>query len=430
MSQKIEKLVAKRCQECHPFTLDANHDFACTICHAGPSEPATKELAHQGLIPQPASPDNMVKMCGNCHSSLVSHINKSSHFTLADEVNLIRTAFGANDTILDPRLIPQSDQPQSVLELADDLLRRRCLRCHLFSSGDTYPATKHGTGCAACHLKFNNGSLVSHIFERFPEDTICLSCHYGNFVGADYYGLFEHDYNWEYQTPFTLDNKPLPYGVNQHTLIPDIHQTAGLSCIDCHSGSELMGDGSKNVTCETCHANSTAPPTLTTKIQANQLAIPQIDQKNHTNKAVSCQVCHAQWSFTDYGTHLIRIDSGEFDPWAALTKQGSSQVEKILDHNLFSNDRELEPQMSDQFSGVEKMGIWLKGFELRRWEDMPTCLDNNNILQICRPILDLYLSFINEDGDVIIDATHARSTTAGLRPYAPHTIGKAGAFHP
>ena len=35
--------------------------------------------------------------------------------------------------------------------------------------------------------------MQSHAFST-PTDKQCLSCHYGNYVGGDYYGRYEHDF--------------------------------------------------------------------------------------------------------------------------------------------------------------------------------------------------------------------------------------------
>ena len=159
------------------------------------------------------------------------------HFTLAREVNLVRKAFGAKETLSGLTQIPVADAPKDPLQLADDLLRRRCLRCHPYSSGDPYPYVNHGTGCAVCHLDFTDGAPTSHTFLATPGDKQCLQCHYGNWVGADYYGRFEHDFNTEYRTPYTTkESFTRPYGVEYHQLAPDIHQQKGMICVDCHSG--------------------------------------------------------------------------------------------------------------------------------------------------------------------------------------------------
>ncbi|MCI5182610.1 MAG: hypothetical protein D3921_08835, partial [Candidatus Electrothrix sp. AW1] len=217
---------APGCQSCHQeIQLDKAHDVphvACTDCHQGNNETNKKEIAHQGLIAQAASPATMQTTCGKCHATQLDRCGQSSHFTMRNAVNLVREHFSLAPlkSLLE---IPESQgPPQSKEELVNDLLRRHCLRCHVYSKGDNYPYVRHGSGCAACHLQYTDGKLTglgtaaktaSHAFIR-PTKRQCLSCHYGNHVGSDFDGSYEQDYNWSYRTPFVTRSPFLrPYGV-------------------------------------------------------------------------------------------------------------------------------------------------------------------------------------------------------------------------
>lgn len=431
------------CRDCHNFSLDANHAFACKECHQGQNPAQGKDEAHEGMISAPAHPDAMAATCGRCHESIVTKARQALHFTLYNKVNIIRAAFGAKKRVASLTEIPIHPELDSPLALADDLLRRNCLRCHLYFEGDSYPATRHGTGCAACHLSFAHGTLKSHQFLSSPTDKQCLSCHYGNFVGADYFGRFEHDFHWDYRTPYTSAGPPpRDFGVEYHQLVPDIHSSKGLLCIDCHSGHELMAERDTTISCESCHQvdQEKALPQnlrqdtsiiLIRKKDGRQLVVPQLSHPAHelyTNKA-HCSVCHAQWSFTDQGIHLLRQDAENYDPWAALTVQGNYEVEDQLETNLFSDEEYPLPFMADKISGQNKLGIWLKGYGQRRWEFPIICRDEKDILHVCRPILDLSLSYTDQDENVVFDALKPLQTPIhGLLPYTPHTTGKAGSF--
>lgn len=431
------------CQGCHAMTLDTPHDLGCQTCHGGVAKANEKMIAHVGIINQPSHPENMEQVCGKCHAETVRHAASTLHFTLANEINLVRQAFGAKERLASLVDIPLHDDPSTRLQLADDLLRRRCLRCHLYSTGDAYAATRHGTGCAACHLAFENGSLSDHSFLARPTDQQCLSCHYGNRVGADYYGRFEQDYNWDYRTPFrasAIDERP-PYGVGFHQLSPDLHQQAGMICIDCHSGKELMA-GESGLTCLTCHDSvlaAGAPEALSeadghrqliTISTGKRLDVPLMKDLAHARygRQVACQVCHGQWSFADHGNHLLRQDIPDYDPWQALTRQGSSELETELDAALFHDD-DSEPTMIDGITGISRTGVWLQAYELRRWEEMNTCFDLQAVLQVCRPILDLHLSYVSGDNEVVFDGAKPVAKISIMQPYTPHTTGRAGAFY-
>lgn len=431
------------CQACHEMNLDAAHDFGCVTCHNGDLNAGDKQIAHAGLVGQPAHPDRMKAVCGSCHAEIVRQAANTLHFTVANKINLVRQAFGAKERLISFVDIPTHDAPSTRLQLVDDMLRRRCLRCHLYSAGDAYAATRHGTGCAACHLTFANDSPSDHRFLPRPTDRQCLSCHYGNRVGADYYGRFEQDYNWDYRTPFqvkAIDESPA-YGVGFHQLRPDLHQQAGMSCIDCHSGQELM-TGEGGLTCLTCHETGLAqgaPTSLTEADGHRQLAlkssaklidVPVMKDEAHERfgHQVACQVCHGQWSFTDRGNHLLRQDTTDYTSWQALTRQGSAELEAELNAALF-HDYEAEPTMLDGISGVSRPGVWLQAYELRRWEEMNICLDLQGVLQVCRPLFDLHLSYVNQDSEVVFDGVKPTAKIPVMQPYTPHTTGRAGAFY-
>lgn len=444
--ETVRPSVEKGCRGCHDMTLDAPHSLPCTTCHGGVDDEKEKDTSHAGLISRPAHPDNMEKSCGPCHQDLVNSTSHSLHFTLKKEVNQVRTAFGATNELESLTDIPVTDPPQTILDLTDDLLRRSCLRCHPYTSGDRYPAVARGTGCAACHLEFYEGKLVSHSFLRIPGDTQCLQCHYGNWVGYDYYGRYEHDMNDEYRTPYTTRNEYFrPFGVEFHQLLPDIHQQKGMACVDCHSGKELMGTQEKAITCATCHTrdkllNEPLPANVSKQENTyvlrsyNEGMLHEIPLLKHTaheiyDKEVSCQVCHAQWSFNDQKTNLMRSDINEYDDFARLSVQGSSEIEKLLTNNLNFDAEELPHGMTDKISGQFRAGIWYKGFVTRRWEAITVGRDKTGRLRVLRPLLDLHLSWIDEDEEVHFDAVRSNSPNNGMVPYTPHTTGKAGLFY-
>ncbi len=437
---EAKQVIAPGCTSCHPFSLDKRHDdLKCISCHEGNDQTADPVTAHLNMVIRPAHPDNMVKSCGGCHKQ-TSSAAKSLHFTLNNEVNMIRRHFGATTDLNTLTEIPRAEPPSSPLELADDLLRRRCLRCHIYYEGDEYSGTRRGTGCAACHLEFQDGRVASHRFMTKPPDRQCLSCHYGNRVGGDYYGRFDHDFKHEYRTPYQPDSSyPLrPYGVEQHRLSPDVHQTAGMVCTDCHTkmhGKERMATTS----CRTCHMPQPGlkPAVGNIVVKENnlilyssngkQLNIPAANDPAHDlyKGKASCAVCHARWSYTDRNTHLLRIDNDDYEEWDDLFIQGSSEIEEFL-LNAIYGDGDPDPVMSDKISGETLPGIWLMGFKTRRWETPIIAPDQNGKLQIMRPVLDLNISWLDAEGETGFDSLTGRDK--GMRPYTPHTIGKAGAF--
>jgi len=433
------------CKGCHDdIKLDPNHQQTCTSCHGGVDNEGQIEKSHTGLIAQPSHPERMAATCGSCHPQQVASATHSLHFTLENKINIIRRHFGAEKRLSAPVEIPVATSFTTALALADDMLRRRCLRCHVYAKGDDYTSVTHGTGCSACHMAFKDGKMQSHAFSA-PTDKQCLSCHYGNYVGGDYYGRYEHDFSWEYRTPYTTQTRqniiPRPYGVESHDLAADIHQQRGFLCIDCHRDS---GHSSKTVplACGTCHGwqpGQLAPSLpnlrsqdksliLTTKADGKEHIVPSLQHPAHRQygKKVACQVCHGQWSFNDAPTHLLLSKVAEYEPWERLTVQGSSAVESLLDHNLhYSNEVPLT--MGDGLTGESRPGIWYQGYGQRRWEQMIIQKDTDGGIKVFRPILDLRLSMIEADGQVPFDNVSGQGS--GLLPYTPHTTGHAGLFY-
>jgi hypothetical protein len=438
-------LPSNSCIECHKLELDKPHRLPCTSCHLGNSKSRKKDAAHFELVQQPSHPDNMAKACGSCHADFINNVLHSLHFTLNNSTNLFRKAFGAKTDIATFIDTSVTDNPNSTLELADDLLRRRCFRCHPYSKGDDYPAITRGTGCASCHLSFTDGKLLSHTFQS-PQDNQCLSCHYGNYVGSDYYGRFEHDFNDEYRTPYTTKEKHFrPFGIEYHQLKPDIHQIRGMVCIDCHSGESLMkeNDNLQNLTCQNCHLKESLNHLLPVDIKkvadtfilysktGKKHLIPVMKHAAHFNQMdnVACQVCHAQWTYGDYGKHFLRSDLDDFDPWYLLTRQASSEIENILTNNMDFEKDELPPTMSDKITGTMQPGLWYKGFTKRRWDTVLLGRNTDGTITTIRPMLDFKLSWIDEDEEVRFDSVSPLESDNGFLPYTPHTTGSAGIFY-
>jgi hypothetical protein len=440
--EESKPIVLLQCIDCHTVHTDPDHRLSCISCHKGNDRASDREIAHQGLVPFPAHPDHLAESCGPCHADIVERIPSSLHFTLYNSTNIFRKAFGAENELANFTKTPEKSDPANELELADDLLRRRCFRCHLYSSGDDYPLVRHGTGCAACHMPFSDGKAKPHSFQK-PGDEQCLSCHYGNYVGFDYYGRFEHDFNVEYRTPFTTKNKYFrPYGIEYHQLIPDIHKVRGMLCIDCHNGQELMEKDGGKPSCKGCHSREKLQLSLPAQVENQQglFILHGRDGKDHTiplmqhsahetqTEDITCQACHAQWTFNDFGKHFLRSDTDNLDVWINLSVQGDLEIETIIENNTDFDNTELPIQMTDKLTGEPKDGLWDKGFTMRRWENIILGRDNQGRITTMRPALDYSLSWIDSAETVRFDSVTPIAPDESLRPYVPHTIGPAGIF--
>ena len=435
------------CLSCHHVELDLAHRLDCLTCHLPTDAPTGYPDEHEAVIAAPAHPDNATQACGSCHAEELEMVAANDHYVLTGHIMLVAEAFGV---ALEPGKEPLVSQlssyvnPETVQQLAQDLLVRRCLRCHVYSRGDDFAAVAHGTGCAACHLPFSGAVLNSHQFSAPADDGRCLSCHYGNHVGYDYQGRYEHDLNEEYRTPYLADNTDQrPYGVEYHSLAPDVHQQAGMVCIDCHGQGNVMGTKA-HPDCLECHLFDPGTKAPESKVQneENQVVfvssatgekhlIPQLQHPAHTSygNRFSCQSCHAQWTYNDAPTHLLRIDHEEFDDFYKLSLDGSSEVLRILSSQILDDGDLLEPFMSNKFSGEELPGIWFRGFGERRWEQVLLDETEDGSVTTVRPIVDLRLSWIDYDEVSRFDNIEPLDGIKRSRPYAPHTIGPAGLFY-
>ena len=195
--------------------------------------------------------------------------------------------------------------------------------------------------------------------------------------------------------------------------------------MDCHA---LGTSDDASASIANLHADGEK---LLLKIQGDkeERLVPRLEHPAHAKykDRVACQVCHAQWTFNDRATHLLLSYSDDADPWERLAAQSSSEVERFVEHNMYSEEELIEPSLPDQISGKRKAGIWYTGFTVRRWEDILICKDKDDIIKVFRPILDLRLSAVDEDGEVLADfdnLTGKDEGAAALHP-AHHGPGRA-----
>jgi hypothetical protein len=164
---------------------------------------------------------------------------------------------------------------------------------------------------------------------------------------------------------------------------------------------------------------------LTTRLSGKKLVVPQLVHPAHKlyEKKAHCTVCHSQWSFNDQGTHLLRTEHPDHPAWARLAVQGSHEVEEQLDAPAPQG-----PSLRDKITGAPSPSLWLKGYELRRWETPLVGVGKDGRLHIFRPILDLHLSMVEPGKKVVFDNVGVEPKRLRYLPYTPHTVGKAGAF--
>lgn len=198
------------------FKSSTHNMLACTDCHNGTDKTSDKQLAHSGdFISHPS--EHYGDKCGSCHADIVTDFSTSLHHGTGQKRKVaMRSGL---------------DGPEDFSQLPQHQIEGYNANC----------ATCHGT-CGNCHVvrpPIGGGGLANgHNFVKNPDMlNTCVSCHTSR-GGHAYLGV----------APGTK---------------ADVHLTeAGFECIDCHSGSELHGNGvpvdhryeySELPECENCH---------------------------------------------------------------------------------------------------------------------------------------------------------------------------------
>ncbi|MDX2471750.1 MAG: hypothetical protein QNL04_14360 [SAR324 cluster bacterium] len=248
------------CISCHinEATQQTHTKTDCIACHKG-NRSKVKKIAHSGLISQPGTIQNFTKTCSSagCHAGQVYQVQHSLMTQMTGLIQVTKKAFGETDKA--PKLKDLKTTG------AEGYLRKKCISCHLGQDlkNETDPVQKRGGGCLACHKgKSSKGMHVS--IDKKITSQRCFGCHArSGRISLTYSGIME--VSPEQVTPETrnlTDGRPI------RLLPPDVHFTAGLQCIDCHTARGVMGDGGKakakgeqmEAQCADCHGENQKEP--------------------------------------------------------------------------------------------------------------------------------------------------------------------------
>ena len=355
------------CLFCHTKEkLDPAHDaevIGCTSCHRGDPLAIEKEKAHTGMFLNPGDLRVVSKTCGveGCHPSDVKKVVNSLMATNRGILGTLLYYWGESDS-QDTELTVKDLIDSGETSLALDYFRKLCGTCHLWKQKNDLPGVatffnEKGGGCSACHFAMPEGherptvtESTDIIEEDDPEkevvhplvtatvsDTNCIRCHNrSGRIGLAYIGVFESE---GYGTPYEkggLSSRRMPGDRFYLELADDIHHRRDMSCIDCHTREEVMGDGTSyahyeeqlEISCEVCHSKD--PGTTrkgnelvnlvykddTVRLRGKnnnreyELAVPNsvaCEFKGH--ERVTCEACHSTWVPQCYGCHAKRDGS-------------------------------------------------------------------------------------------------------------------------
>jgi hypothetical protein len=299
---------AEYCLTCHAGLAEISpahplKAFGCVLCHGGERLALDADLAHSSMRGGNNPSDFAVveASCGgeNCHSGAVQgfrdHIQRATtsiQETYAGAIASIRYTFGLQPD-LTARMgssavqAPNSTSGITSLEAFDPVaganpfvlaFGRDCLTCHLSAQPPEGSETFRFTGCSACHTPtqtrdFSGTPQVEpgkiHTLTTAISYTQCDTCHNrGN------YDLRSMQFNARPDMPTD----------RLHDYYQPIAETTlcewTLDCVDCHTRTEAMGDGSlysakkdiQYTRCQTCHGTLTSLPLTRTLTEADVLA--------------------------------------------------------------------------------------------------------------------------------------------------------------
>lgn len=256
----------------------------CAACHLGNPFTLNKSLAHAGMTLTPGNLSVVKQTCGasNCHGDQAERVRGSLMNTMSGVVAVDKFVFGESrdlDAHFDVAALKHSP--------ADTHLRNLCASCHLGQDkSQPGPASEQdrGGGCSACHLRYygaagaevrNRGSASAPL--HHPEISVnvprqaCFGCHSrSGRIATNYEGW--HETLLDEKSARTASGWPAQFRQLADGRIfekqpADVHFEKGMTCIDCHLPSEVMGDGTAHahekdavrISCADCHAAGPTP---------------------------------------------------------------------------------------------------------------------------------------------------------------------------
>jgi hypothetical protein len=445
----------ERCVSCHtkesedPGGAHARAALGCASCHLGNALAFSKERAHEGIEREPGALSTVALTCGraDCHAREAARVATSPMTRNAGMVAVDRFAFGE---------IAEPDGTRTIAEVleatrptpAESHLRKLCAGCHLGTRRANRDDLIHGngSGCSACHAarKLDEKPRRHPPVDSKVTDDRCFGCHSGSErIALSYQGLVEVE-------------KGKPYG---HAA-PDVHQAAGMACIDCHLHTDLMGDGTARthkedqveITCEACHGPVRAGGEVPWREVGDQISI-EIRRREDLLRKVKRGDGRAPDAPTRLGSrgapvvNLLRKSSSSSSSslsssWVLIRKLDGvelpvKQTPRDRNHTLRGHERltcsachaawvptcdschtSFDPSRRqwDFAAGKETSGAWIETSEGFSWAPPLLCVRADGRIVPAAPgmILD-------------VDASAAggrKSSRRLLAPAEPHTTGK------
>ena len=277
----------EKCFNCHSgmqgFEVTHNPEIiGCTSCHLGNAGADKKEIAHSGMVLFPGNSSNAEKTCGQngCHPQMIARMQNNIMNTMNGVVSVDKWVFGEGTS-------PTAKTPVQLIgnSPAEKHLRNLCASCHLSNEKTEFgPITElsRGGGCLACHLNYSSESeteLAKYLKQKSSSDDSyanislhpqislnvtnqhCFGCHSrSGRISLSYDGWHETVLRPE-DVKGKVGFRILDDGRVVRQIQKDVHSEKGMTCVDCHTSYEIMGDGTyalhkeeqMKVQCVDCH---------------------------------------------------------------------------------------------------------------------------------------------------------------------------------
>jgi hypothetical protein len=267
------------------------------LCHGGEPLALTDDLAHSTLRggKNPSDFSVVQASCSGdkCHSGTAetysNHIQRATtsiQATYAGAIASILYTFGAQPDLTAHYGITAVEDPLSTSGITElqafdpmaqtnpfiKLFGQNCLTCHLSAQPIDGQVYTRFTGCAACHTPTQTAEATQtteiHKLTTAISYTQCDTCHNRG--------------NYDLRTMTFVPRQDTPTD-RLHNYYQPIAQFTKceytLDCVDCHTRTEAMGDGSlysnkldiQYIQCKTCHGTLIALPQTRTLTDPNDL---------------------------------------------------------------------------------------------------------------------------------------------------------------
>ena len=371
----------------HPISV-----FGCSKCHGGNPYATNKEIAHEGLVLNPAHLNSHAaeKHCSQCHADIVKKVKNNIMNTMGGIINDTNYQLGFTRNPFGSIMVNDLEKPNPPSNFSTKYVRKMCAACHINQLQSIFPKNMiRGGGCVDCHAVADKNNHHFILTTKIPSHN-CIKCHNrSGRIGLSYYGRFETP---GYGTPY--QNGSFSHIIKEgrdrfyYDLPMDIHAKAHLGCIDCHTSVGVMGDGKvykrmwqqEDIECIDCHKPIFFPPNslaeklafLNGKIHIGKLIaytrkfhtplynvqknngkvyfyykqtgkkilMPLLNNKPyHTlpfHKRLSCQACHSSWAPSCYGCHVTEFKNTKQYDWILhkATAPAFREFNSFYRHNI------------------------------------------------------------------------------------------------